>query len=72
MTGVDAGKDYEALARFSRRMRRRTGSGGSGSRLAEIMEPLLLTTPPNPRHPLDLLDQLKLAWRMRGLDAAGG
>ena len=34
------------------------------------MEPLLLTTPPKigSRHPLDLLDQLKLAWRMRGLD----
>ncbi|HET6886264.1 MAG TPA: NAD(P)/FAD-dependent oxidoreductase, partial [Rubrobacteraceae bacterium] len=34
--------------------------------------PLLLTTPPRlgSRHPLDLLDQLKLAWRMRGLDVA--
>ena len=30
----------------------------------------MLTTPPKvgSRHPLDLLDQLKLAWRMRGLD----
>ena len=71
MTGVDAGKDYEALARFSRRDAEAYGEwrkwlGG----LAEIMEPLLLTTPPEigSRHPLDLLDQLKLAWRMRGLD----
>jgi phytoene dehydrogenase-like protein len=71
MTGVDARKDYEALARFSRRdaeayreWRKWLGE------LAAIMEPLLLTTPPKigSKHPLDLVDQLKLAWRMRGLD----
>ena len=69
MTGVDAGKDYEALARFSRRDAEAYGEwrkwlGG----LAAILEPLLLTPPKIGSRPLDLLDQLKLAWRMRGLD----
>ena len=71
ITGTDARRDYEAMARFSRAdaeaypgWRRWLGE------LAAIMEPLLLTTPPKlgSRHPLDLLEQVKLAWRMRGLD----
>ncbi|MGH3147197.1 MAG: phytoene desaturase family protein [Rubrobacter sp.] len=71
MTGEDDRRDYEAMARFSRKdaeaypeWRRWLGE------MAAILEPLLLTTPPKigSRNPLDLLDQLKLAWRMRGLD----
>ena len=71
MTGVDAGEDYEALARFSRKDAEAYGEWREWlGELAAVLEPLLLTTPPKmgSRHPLDLLDQLKLAWRMRGLD----
>jgi phytoene dehydrogenase-like protein len=71
MTGVDAKEDYEAIARFSRRDAQAYGEWRKWlGDLAAILEPLLLTTPPRlgSRHPLDLLDQLKLAWRMRGLD----
>jgi phytoene dehydrogenase-like protein len=73
ITGVDARRDYESMARFSRKdaeayagWRRWLGE------LAEIMEPLLLTTPPRlgSHRPEDLVEQLKLAWRMRGLDVA--
>ncbi len=71
MTGTDDRKDYEALAQFSHK----DAEAYAGWRewlgeMAGILEPLLLTTPPKigSRHPLDLLDQLKLAWRMRGLD----
>ena len=73
ITGVDARRDYESMARFSRKdaeayagWRRWLGE------LAEIMEPLLLTTPPRfgSRQPGDLVEQLKLAWRMRGLDVS--
>ena len=52
---------------------RLTGSGASGwGRWRRSWSPCLLTTPPKvgSRHPLDLLEQLKLAWRMRGLDVA--
>jgi phytoene dehydrogenase-like protein len=71
MTGVDARKDYEALARFSRKDAEAYGEWRKWlGELAAIMGPLLLTTPPRigSKHPLDILDQLKLAWRMRGLD----
>src|SRR5215203_515953 len=71
MTGVDAREDYAALARFSRKDAEAYGEWRKWlGELAAILEPLLLTTPPRigSRHPLDLLDQLKLAWRMRGLD----
>ena len=71
MTGIDARKDYEALARFSRQDADAYGEWRKWlGELAAIMEPLLLTTPPKvgSHHPLDILDQLKLAWRMRGLD----
>ena len=71
VTGTDDRKDYETLAQFSRK----DAEAYAGWRkwlgeMAGILEPLLLTTPPKigSRHPLDLLDQLKLAWRMRGLD----
>jgi len=73
ITGTDERRDHESIARFSRKdaeayagWRRWLGE------LAAIMEPLLLTTPPRlgSRQPGDLLEQLKLAWRMRGLDVS--
>ena len=73
ITGTDARRDHESMARFSRKdaeaypgWRRWLGE------LAAIMEPLLLTTPPRlgSRRPGDLLEQLKLTWRMRGLDVS--
>jgi phytoene dehydrogenase-like protein len=71
ITGTDARRDYESMARFSRK----DAEAYAGWRrwlaeLAAIMEPLLLTTPPRlgSRRPGDLVEQLKLAWRMRGLD----
>jgi phytoene dehydrogenase-like protein len=38
--------------------------------LADVLGPLLLTTPPKlgSRHPRDLVDMLRLAWGVRGLD----
>jgi phytoene dehydrogenase-like protein len=71
VTGTDDKKDYEAMAQFSRKDAEAYGEWRRWlGELAGILEPLLLTTPPKigSRHPLDLLDQLKLAWKMRGLD----
>jgi phytoene dehydrogenase-like protein len=71
ITGTDDKKDYEAMAQFSRKDAEAYGEWRKWlAELAAIMEPLLLTTPPKmgSRHPLDLLEQLKLAWKMRGLD----
>lgn len=71
MASGDARRDYESMARFSRRdaevypeWQRFMGE------VAAVLEPLLLATPPRlgSRRPGDLLEQLKLAWRMRGLD----
>ncbi len=41
--------------------------------LAEVLGPLLTTIPPRvgSRRPADLLEQLRLAWRLRGLDVRG-
>jgi phytoene dehydrogenase-like protein len=67
----DESLDYESIARFSKkdadaypRWREWMGS------MAEILGPLLMTTPPKigSKRPGDLLDALKLAWRFRGLD----
>jgi phytoene dehydrogenase-like protein len=71
ITGTDDRKDFEAMAQFSRKDAEAYGEWREWlAELAAIMEPLLLTTPPKmgSRHPLDLLEQLKLAWKMRGLD----
>ena len=71
MTGEDDRRDFESIARFSRKdaraypeWRRWLGE------MAAILEPLLLTTPPKfgSWRPGDLVEQLKLAWQMRGLD----
>ncbi len=53
-------KDADAMPRFEAWLR------GVG----DVLAPLLMRTPPNvgSRRPKDLLDQLRLAWGMRGLD----
>jgi phytoene dehydrogenase-like protein len=42
-------------------------------KLADVLGPLLTTIPPRvgSRRPRDLVDQLQLAWRLRGLDVPG-
>ena len=67
----DASKDYDEFAKFSKAdadalERWDAWIGG----LAAVLGPLLMTTPPDigSKRPRDLLDQLRLAWRFRGLD----
>jgi phytoene dehydrogenase-like protein len=71
MSAEDHRLEHESIARFSRRdadayPRWRAWMAS----MAEILAPLLLTTPPKmgSHRPGDLLEQLKLAWRFRGLD----
>ena len=66
--------DYEQFAKFSKRdadalERWEAWIGG----LADVLGPLLMTTPPRvgSRSPRDLTEQLRLAWRYRGLDVPG-
>lgn len=68
----DAARDRASIKRFSPRdaeayPRWREWLGG----IADVLAPLLLTVPPKlgSRRPGDLLDQGKLLWRLRGLDA---
>jgi phytoene dehydrogenase-like protein len=67
----DAAKNYAEFAKFSKAdadaiERWDAWIGG----LAEILGPLLMTTPPKigSHRPRDLLEQLRLVWRHRGLD----
>ncbi len=67
----DAAVDHDRIAAFSRRdadamHRYEAWLRGVG----DVLAPLLLRTPPTiaSRRPKDLLDQLRLAWGMRGLD----
>jgi len=67
----DPKANYEEAARFSKRdadalERWDAWIGG----LAAVLGPLMMTTPPSlgSRRPLDLLEQLRLVWRFRGLD----
>jgi phytoene dehydrogenase-like protein len=56
-------RDADALERWDAWM----------GRLAGVLGPLLSTVPPRlgSRRPADLADQLRLAWRLRGLDTRG-
>jgi phytoene dehydrogenase-like protein len=67
----DAAGDAAAIKRFSARdaaayPRWKEWLAG----IADVLAPLLVTVPPKlgSRRPEDLLDQLKLLWRLRGLD----
>lgn len=74
MGGGDDAADHEAMARFSKKdadaypQWRRWMQG-----IAEVLAPLLMTVPPKvgSRRPSDLADQLKMAWRFRGLGVKG-
>src|SRR5436309_5881806 len=70
----DAKADYDEFAKFSKKdadALERWGAWIGG--LADVLGPLLMTTPPKlgSRALGDLFDQLKLAWRFRGLDVLG-
>jgi phytoene dehydrogenase-like protein len=67
----DAAANFESYARFSKRdadaiERWDAWIGG----LADVLGPLLMSVPPTfgSRRPADLREQLRLAWRFRGLD----
>src|SRR5438132_4157258 len=67
----DAAKNHEEFAKFSKKDADAIEAwdawiGG----LAAILGPLLMSTPPRvgSKSPRDLLDQLRLVWRFRGLD----
>jgi phytoene dehydrogenase-like protein len=71
MGSDDAARDRASIKRFSARdaeayPRWREWLGG----IADVLAPLLLTVPPKlgSRSPQDVLDQLKLLWRLRGLN----
>jgi phytoene dehydrogenase-like protein len=70
----DAQRNYDSFARFSKHdadaiERWDAWIGG----LADVLGPLLMSTPPKigSRRPRDLLEQLRLAWRFRGLSVRG-
>ena len=67
----DPSKNHDEFAKFSKEdadalERWEAWIGG----LAAVLGPLLMTTPPQigSKRPGDLLEQLRLAWRLRGLD----
>ena len=67
----DAAKNYDEFAKFSRKdadaiERWDAWIGG----LAEVLGPMLMSIPPavGSKQPADLREQLRLAWRFRGLD----
>jgi phytoene dehydrogenase-like protein len=69
----DSAKTLAEIAKFSRRDAEAFPRYEAHlERLARVAESLLLVTPPQfpPRGPLDFIDYLKLAARLRGLDAA--
>ncbi len=66
--------DRDEVAKFSSKDADRLGDyhawiGG----VADVLAPLLLSTPPSvgSRRPKDLMEQLRLAWGLRGLDVRG-
>jgi phytoene dehydrogenase-like protein len=70
----EAARDTGEVAKFSRRDAERLVDYEAWLRgVADVLAPLLLHTPPRvgSRRPGDLLDQLRLAWGLRGLDVRG-
>jgi phytoene dehydrogenase-like protein len=67
----DPKKSYEEFAKFSKADADAFESWNAWiGGLAQVLGPLLMTTPPNvgSKRPADLIDELRLAWRFRGLD----
>jgi phytoene dehydrogenase-like protein len=74
MFGNSSEHDLEQVARFSSKDAEATPRWEAWlAGLADVLGPLLLQVPPRvgSRRPKDLYDQLRLAWRMRGLDVRG-
>ena len=66
--------DRDEVAKFSSKDADRLGDYHAWiSGVADVLAPLLLSTPPSvgSRRPEDLLEQLRLAWGLRGLDVRG-
>ena len=64
-------RNIEEVSKFSRRDAANLGDYEAWlAGLADVLGPLLLTTPPKlgSRRPRDLIDMLRLAWGVRGLD----
>jgi phytoene dehydrogenase-like protein len=74
MFGDDSAHDRDQIAKFSKRdADAQEGWEAWLGGLADVLGPLLMSVPPKvgSRRPRDLLQQLRLAWRMRGLDVRG-
>lgn len=70
----DAKANYDSVARFSKRDAETLPKWDAWLHgIAEVMGPMLMHVPPKvgSKRPGDLLDQLKTAWKMRGLDVRG-
>ena len=70
----EASRDVDEVAKFSTRDAARLGDYEAWLRgVADVLSPLLLRTPPRvgSHRPGDLLDQVRMAWGMRGLDVRG-
>jgi len=70
----DPARDHDEIAKFSAADAGRLADYDAWLHgVADVLSPLLLSTPPKvgSRRPRDLLDQLRMAWGMRGLDVRG-
>src|SRR5262245_59066559 len=70
----DAKKNFEEISKFSKKDAETMPKWDAWlAGVADVLGPLLTSVPPKlgSRKPADLIDQLRLAWRMRGLDVRG-
>jgi phytoene dehydrogenase-like protein len=70
----DAKKNFDEISKFSKKDAETMPKWDAWlAGVADVLGPLLTTVPPKigSRKPADLLDQLRLAWQMRGLDVRG-
>jgi phytoene dehydrogenase-like protein len=70
----DAKKNYEEISKFSKKDAETMPKWDAWlAGVADVLGPLLTSVPPKvgSRKPADIIDQLRLAWRMRGLDVRG-
>jgi phytoene dehydrogenase-like protein len=70
----EASRDVDEVAKFSRRDAERLADYEAWMRgVADVLAPLLTRTPPRvgSHRPTDLIDQVRMAWGLRGLDVRG-
>jgi len=70
----DAKKNHESISRFSKRDAETMPKWDAWmAGVARVLGPMLTEIPPKlgSRQPADVLDQLRLLWRLRGLDVRG-